>query len=733
MFGTVTKKGRCSPGMGEQEKLANTKKSLSSLHTFTFSFLKNQTSPRVADKENSRVEISHSDEGKMALLLANATHTQLDIHEQSESDEDEDRHLSLSSSDTNSERNIHSSSATPLLVHSELGLSASEPFPDYYESCEQNTAVVDKDIEEAYNHAIAMVFEEVVRIRKPDPSLASVSFFASRCNYPTTLLMTEKPPSQVESDISFASQSASLGDITVQGQVISEPIPASQVTSVLPGRADSDKVAAMLPAFRARTSVKNTNAYVNNATLATSFISNDVPVQGVTSRVASIPSIASPSVSSGNAGVQSRHTPSTSSSSASTISSGQSAIQAVPVGSMPHMISHTFEAKNRDDQTSRSYESGFLVSQPTHFAGLNPRRSGQTFFASLQGPLPLSESICRSQAPGRALSIDEIVTPDEPPSPNFQPPIGTGRPVPGAAPKPAANAETQCRLRETGERKLNILEEMKIILRADGMKDDIQRRFTVMTNIILRMEWILFRRDVNANGTRTNKFLSASVVEEVEELAIPMVQYLAWLDKKLQAELDISQQVLYSVIQIAKNQDLGVYQRFRQTAQVIIGNLRKPRPLEKHLLTIFQDLYDTFVYSSFLNVRNRQILHEDKPHTDRDRLARLLIAGWDVLSRAIENYSEIITINSDLKNRFVEPIMERLPHSYKIWEEEWEEHQRQTELEKLYVEAEERAQAEAQKQEIARTQAHAMAEFRAQIHALGQGFVLWHVDSRIQV
>lgn len=185
--------------------------------------------------------------------------------------------------------------------------------------------------------------------------------------------------------------------------------------------------------------------------------------------------------------------------------------------------------------------------------------------------MPSYGSICSSQTPRRTLSIDETAMLDVPPTPHFQSPIGTGRPLPGATPGPAPNPQIQRRLHEAEERKLNILEEMKIILRADHMKDDIQRRFTAMTNIILRMECILFRRDMKPDGTRTREFLSAPIVGEVQELAIPMVQYLAWLDKKLESELRMSQQVLHWIIQIAKNQNLDVYQRFRQTARVIIG------------------------------------------------------------------------------------------------------------------------------------------------------------------
>ncbi|KAE8408954.1 hypothetical protein BDV37DRAFT_294523 [Aspergillus pseudonomiae] len=715
--------------MEDQYKLANAKKNLSSLHTFTFNFLKNKTLPRTKYRD-SQVEIPHSDEERIASMLANATHTELDLHKQSDSDGDQGRPLSSLSSNTSSRRSIHGSPpVTPLLVHSELSLSTTEPFPDYYESCEQNPAVIDKDLEEAYNNAIAKVFEESLRMRNLGAgNSATVSPLATHVGCPVT---TDSHLRQTKPRISLTSHSTFHSDTTVHSQSDTAPTPISQISSAISVRVDSDKGASMTSTSQAWISLDDTGAHkVSNAIPA-----NDVSVQDVASGAAPISTIAPQLMADRKAHIQARHVPSSSSSAASNDSSERALSQLSPVVSVSHLVSGTSDTRTRDDQNNQHYAPSFHSSQHTLSGAIGSHNVGQASFSSIQGSMSLSGSTCSSQTRKRTLSMDEMAMPDEPPTPNFQPPIGTGRPLPGTTPMPARNPHMQRRLHEAEERKLNILEEMRIILRADHLKDDIQRRFTAMTNIILRMEWILFRRDVKPDGIHAKEFLSAPVVGEVQELAIPMVQYLAWLDKKLESELSISQQVLHWIIQIAKNQDLDVYQRFRQTARVIIGNLRKPRLLEKHLLAVFQDLYDTYVYSDFLNIRNRQILREEGLHIERDNLARLLIAGWDVLSRAIENYSEIITINLDLKSCFVDPIMDRLPRSYEIWEEEWKEHQRQCEilrnmeLEKLWTEAEE------QEQEFARAQTRAMAEFRAQMQLPGQGQSSgqWHVDSRIQV
>ncbi|KJK61870.1 hypothetical protein P875_00086620 [Aspergillus parasiticus SU-1] len=741
----ITKKRRWSPRMEDQQKLANAKKNLSSLHTFTFNLMKNKTSPRIKYRD-SQVEILHSDSERITSMLGDATHTPLDLHEQFDSDEDQGRPLSSSSSNTSSRRSIHGSPntpitpVTPLLVHSELEISSTEPFPDYYESCEQNTAVIDKDHEEAYNNAIGKVFEESVRMRELGAGItpATISPLATHVGCPVTI---DSYPRQEKSNISLTSHSALRSETTGRTQSSTAPTSVSRISPTTPVRADSNKGASMTSASLARTTLEYTGAHLNRTSNATSTIYNDASVRDFAFGAAPTSTIAPPFMVDGRSGIQAWHIPSIPSSSTSNDWSERALGQPSPVASVSQTAPGTSDTRIRNDQNNQYYGLSFHSSQSTIPGSINSHNAGQTFFTLPQDSMSVSGSVCSSQTSKRTLSIDDMAMPDVLPTPNFQPPIGTGRPLPGATPRPASNPRMQRRLHEAEERKLNILEEMKIILRADHMKDDVQRRFTAMTDIILRMEWILFRRDVKPDGTRTKEFLSAPIVGEVQELVIPMVQYLAWLDKKLACELNIAKQVLHWIIQIAKDEDLDVYQRFRQMARVIIRDLRKPRPLEKHLLAVFQDLYDAYVYGDFLDIRNRQILQEEGFHIERDNLTRLLIAGWDILNRAIENYNEIITINLDIKSRFIDPVMERLPRSYEIWEEEWDDHQRQCEiqrnmdLEKLWMEAEERACAEAQEQEVARAQARAMAEFRAQMQWPGQrqGYGQWHVDSRIPV
>jgi hypothetical protein len=99
---------------------------------------------------------------------------------------------------------------------------------------------------------------------------------------------------------------------------------------------------------------------------------------------------------------------------------------------------------------------------------------------------------------------------------------------------------------------------------------------------------------------------------------------------------------------------------------ICISHLRKPRPLEQRLLSLFLEFYDTYIYNTFLNIRNRQIIAEDDLHEERLELSRVLIAVWDILNRVIENYEAYVMAMKDVKRRYIGPAMESLANSPEI-------------------------------------------------------------------
>lgn len=88
------------------------------------------------------------------------------------------------------------------------------------------------------------------------------------------------------------------------------------------------------------------------------------------------------------------------------------------------------------------------------------------------------------------------------------------------------------------------------------------------------------------------------------------------------------------------------------------SHLYKPSEVEKNILEAFLDLYDTFVYTSFLNIRNRQILLEDIVDIERAEITRLLVALWDILCRVIENYDIYLSLMTRIDAEYLIPTIE---------------------------------------------------------------------------
>ena len=88
---------------------------------------------------------------------------------------------------TDEEGNDHSDSVSSVGSSIETPVESSvkssgpktEPFPDYYESCEMYPPVDIGQHEQAYNYAISKVVEEVIRFREVDPCIANPSFSSS--------------------------------------------------------------------------------------------------------------------------------------------------------------------------------------------------------------------------------------------------------------------------------------------------------------------------------------------------------------------------------------------------------------------------------------------------------------------------------------------------------------------------------------------------------------------------
>lgn len=82
------------------------------------------------------------------------------------------------------------------------------------------------------------------------------------------------------------------------------------------------------------------------------------------------------------------------------------------------------------------------------------------------------------------------------------------------------------------------------------------------------------------------------------------------------------------------------------------SHLKKPRVPEQKLLAQLTELYDKWVHDKFLDLRNRQILVEERLDEHRLRLTQYLHTIWDILSRVLEGYAAYREILDEIKEKY---------------------------------------------------------------------------------
>ncbi|GFF89103.1 hypothetical protein IFM53868_05725 [Aspergillus udagawae] len=242
------------------------------------------------------------------------------------------------------------------------------------------------------------------------------------------------------------------------------------------------------------------------------------------------------------------------------------------------------------------------------------------------------------------------------------------------------------------ERKTKLLAEMKAFIPSGNIPAELMRRFVAMTNVILQMEMILFRREHAAS--QPENLLSAQETEKIRVMTNEMIQYLTHLNNNLEKQVDKANEVAFVMAQIAGSPQASVYERYTRMAEVFNKNVKKPSDHELRLLTVFLDLYDTVIYTRFLTMRfNGKLILEEILNQQRAELSQLLGSLWDIHNHVIENYQKIINCMVHMKRNIVSPVYEEMTQSKELWIDRWNANQRALEREL--------AQQEQDRQELA--------------------------------
>ncbi|CAG8946659.1 unnamed protein product [Penicillium salamii] len=207
-----------------------------------------------------------------------------------------------------------------------------------------------------------------------------------------------------------------------------------------------------------------------------------------------------------------------------------------------------------------------------------------------------------------------------------------------------------------------VLERMKDLLSNPQMRPQTRRQFITLSNITLQVNKVIFHHNP--------EFLAPKETSDAKLLTETILAHIAWMDSMLTA-LCQTMQYITSVLGEIERRDIPVYQKLQQMAAAVAVNLKKPRALERQLLELYLELFDEWVHTPFLRLRNHQILAEQTSCLAREELSRHIIAIWDITSRCIESYATYTWGTMAIRDEFFAPSVDKLNMATDLWEQCW--------------------------------------------------------------
>lgn len=235
-----------------------------------------------------------------------------------------------------------------------------------------------------------------------------------------------------------------------------------------------------------------------------------------------------------------------------------------------------------------------------------------------------------------------------------------------------------------GVYRARILSEMQELLAHPNVHPVIRQQFSFMTNMVLRMNYAMFHS--HKLVLQSEHFLAGPEKGEIQAMAREINKYARIVDEQMQQYVTAVERMypLYSEIQ--QDNDAAPAVLYKRMAKLAAKNLHKPRIVEKHILTHFIKVYESYVFNSFLEISAHHAQQEDKALLDKSEmmskqkskahddekgedgtispdkmeLYQTLIGLWKMLSRAIANYDFYIHSLKDLKQVYLEPVIAKM-------------------------------------------------------------------------
>ncbi|CAI7571654.1 unnamed protein product [Penicillium crustosum] len=219
---------------------------------------------------------------------------------------------------------------------------------------------------------------------------------------------------------------------------------------------------------------------------------------------------------------------------------------------------------------------------------------------------------------------------------------------------------------DPSQRSQVVLEQLRDLLAHPEVLPDIRKQFITITNAALQFNLVIFHQ--------SPEFLAPKEIEDAEFDLETILNHIEFIEEMLREQLETAEQVSFALEDISK-EATSAYERLCKMSSLFAKTMKKPRYLERRLLALYMDMYEEWIHSPFLLLRNRQLLNEQNPSPARTDISRRIFVIWELMNSCIETYGTLTWLTLETKRQYFTPMMGYLCDSPEIWEHCWDRYQ----------------------------------------------------------
>ncbi|KAL5000985.1 hypothetical protein BDV10DRAFT_192478 [Aspergillus recurvatus] len=205
-----------------------------------------------------------------------------------------------------------------------------------------------------------------------------------------------------------------------------------------------------------------------------------------------------------------------------------------------------------------------------------------------------------------------------------------------------------------------IRERIDHFLRERGdVPDHFGKKFTAVTNMIVHMEFVLFRgknfpRDPLNHTTEDD-------LKTVFHYTTKIIEYFSVVGGLIFRERNHAERARVLIARVAAKTGITLLNRFREMAAIIIQYLKRARRSEQNFFELFQQFFEVWLYDDFHVMYNNYLVdHMPNIPPNLQRLSYLLNATYNMLGQMIRDYEALGKINRDIGDRFIRPVVDQM-------------------------------------------------------------------------